>query len=464
MHYPLKLATVFVLLTLFFSCRKETFTTDSAARLWTGIDTLRFDTVFTNTGSATKGFKIFNRGEAGIKVQSIRLAGGAASAFRINVNGVPGPQAGGLELRSGDSAYVFVSVHVDANGANQPFVVQDSVEILYNGNREKVHLQAYGQNAHYLKNVEITGSQVWTNDKPYVITGGLRVLPGAQLTIEKGCRIYVHAGAPFMVDGTLKVEGEKGEEDNVVFAADRLDAPYRHHPGGWPGIQFGRSSQGNSISFAQLKNAQQALTLHEPAHSNMPVLTLQQTIIDNAADAGIWAIGSSIEAQNVVISNCGKNIVVAKGGSYHFTHCTIAAYTTPFVQHKAPLVQLSNFWEKDGTTATKGLQILFQNSILWGESGGLVPAEVVLLKAGNVPFSATFDHVLWNGTPTGATVLGNNLVENPQFRSTDSKLYDFRLGETSPALNKGRATVVTLDADGNARPVGLPDLGAYEGQ
>ena len=464
MPNPLKLTTVVLLLLFLFSCRKETFTTDSSARLWTGIDTVHFDTVFTTTGSVTKGFKIFNRNEEGIQVESIRLAGGAASPFKININGQPGPQVSAVQIKGGDSAYVFVTVSINPNSANLPFIVQDSVEIAYNGNSTKVHLQAYGQNAHFFNNYSISTNEVWTSDKPYVITGSLLVQQGKQLTISKGVRVYVHAAAPFIVEGTLKVEGEKGEEDNVIFAGNRLDEPYKFHPAGWPGIQFTASSSGNSIRFAQIKNAYTALVLHEPAHNNQPVLTLAQTVIDNAFEAGISATGSSIYAQNLVISNCGKNLVIQKGGSYNFTHCTIAAYSNSLLQHKASLVQLSNFFEKDNTLTTKALNAIFTNCILWGESGGLVKEEIVLMENNAASFSVTFNGVLWNSEAPGATISGNSILQDPQFKSTEDKLYDFRLGENSPAVNKGVPTVVTLDADGKSRPVGLPDLGAYEQQ
>lgn len=464
MPNSLKLTTVVLLLLFLFSCRKETFTTDSGARLWTGIDTVHFDTVFTTTGSVTKGFKIFNRNEEGIQVESIRLAGGAASPFKININGQPGPQVSALQIKGGDSAYVFVTVSINPNNTNLPFIVQDSVEIAYNGNNTKVHLQAYGQNAHFLNHHSISANQVWTSDKPYVITGSLRVQQGAQLTISKGVRVYVHADAPFIVDGTLKVEGESGEQDNVIFAGDRLDEPYKFYPAGWPGIQFTPASSGNSIRYAQIKNAYNALVLHEAAHHNQPVLTIAQTVIDNAFEGGITAIGSSIHAQNVVISNCGKNLVIQKGGTYNFIHCTIAAYSNSFIQHKNPLVQLSNFFEKDNTLTTKALNAVFTNTILWGESGGLVKDEIVLMQNNAASFSITFNGVLWNSEVAGATISGNSILQNPQFRSTEDKLYDFRLGENSPAVNKGVASVVTLDADGKPRPVELPDLGAYEQQ
>jgi len=462
MHYPVRLTTVFVLFLFLLSCRKESFTTDSNARLFTGIDTLYFDTVFTTAGSVTKGFKIFNRNEEGIEVESISLAGGAASPFKININGQPGPQASNLQIRGGDSAYIFVTVNINPNNADLPFIVQDSVAINYNGNSTKVHLQAFGQNAHFLNNHVVAANEVWSAGKPYVITGGLRVQPGAQLTINKGVRVYVHATAPFIVEGTLKVEGEKEEENNVIFTGNRLDEPYKFHPSGWPGIQFTASSSGNSMRYAQIKNAYTALVLLEPAHAQTPVLTLQQTVIDNALEAGITAIGSSIQAQNVVISNCGKNLVIQKGGTYNFTHCTIAAFTNSYVQHKAPLVLLSNYLDKDNNITTKALNAVFTNSVLWGEGNGLVKDEILLLQNNTATFAVTFNGVLWNSEVLGATITGNSLIEDPQFLSTVNKFYDFRLTENSPAVNKGVPTIVTLDADGKPRPVGAPDLGAYE--
>ena len=42
------------------SCKKDSFISSSDARLSLSADTLKYDTVFTTTGSITKSFKIFN--------------------------------------------------------------------------------------------------------------------------------------------------------------------------------------------------------------------------------------------------------------------------------------------------------------------------------------------------------------------------------------------------------------------
>jgi hypothetical protein len=48
--------------------------------------------------------------------------------------------------------------------------------------------------------------------------------------------------------------------------------------------------------------------------------------------------------------------------------------------------------------------------------------------------------------------------------NVSKQYYDFRLKQTSPAVNKGVNAGVTIDLDGKPRPVGLPDLGCFEKQ
>lgn len=457
------LAPVCLVLVL-WACQKERFTESSNARLQTSVDTLHFDTVFTTTGSITQAVKLFNNNKEGIRVSSIRLAGGALSPFKINVNGYKGPQVTDLEIRGKDSAYIFVTVSINPTTDNLPFIVRDSIEVSYNGNRKFIQLDALGQNARFLRNKEITGHETWNNELPYVILGRLTVDTNATLTINKGCRIYMHADAPFIVHGTLQVNGEHWDSTRVVFSGDRLDEPYRHYPGSYPGLIFTSASKNNHLSFTTIKNAFQGITVVDPSPNSAPKLVLEETIIDNAYDAGILAVNSSIKAQNVLVSNCGKNMVLSGGGNYQFTHCTVAAYSNAYLQRKEPLLLVSNYLNT--TTPPADLNAVFRNCIFWGE-GGLVNEEVAVVKNGNTAFTAIFDHVLWRMSthPANATVT-NAINQDPLFETinTTERLYNFRLKDDSPAINKGIATSVNTDLDGLARTAGAPDLGAYEKQ
>jgi len=78
--------------------------------------------------------------------------------------------------------------------------------------------------------------------------------------------------------------------------------------------------------------------------------------------------------------------------------------------------------------------------------------------------SIKFDNVLWRVKENPATPTGKSFNEDPLFDSinVERNFYDFRLKESSKALNNGGNTSITLDLDGKPRPVGLPDLGCYE--
>src|ERR1700761_2000084 len=158
-----------------FSCRKNSFINSRNAMIQVSADTLLFDTVFVSTGSITGEIKIINTNDQKLRLSSVKLMGGAQSNYHINIDGSPGPELDNIDVDAGDSVYVFVAVQINPKSANLPFVVQDSIEITYNGNKRFVQLEAWGQNAHFLNNETISTNTVWDNTLPYVILGGLTV-------------------------------------------------------------------------------------------------------------------------------------------------------------------------------------------------------------------------------------------------------------------------------------------------
>jgi len=452
---------------IFLSCRKESFITSSDARMSITADTLKFDTVFVTAGSIYQHFTIGNENNKKLNISSIKLVGGNASPYKINVDGVSGTQFANLELEPNDSLHIFVQVNVNPSAANLPFIIRDSIEISYNGNTRKVQLEAWGQNAHFFRNKIIAANETWNNDLPYVILGSLTVNQNQTLTINKGCSVYVHADAPIVVSGTMQVNGLKDTIDRVYFTGDRMDSPYKDFPASWPGIVFQSTSKDNILNYAVIKNTYQAIAIKDPASNANPKLTLNECIIDNAYDAGIISINSSINARNCLISNCGRNLLLVKGGNYQFVHCTVATYASQFIQHKNPVLLMSNFITENNTIAASNLNALFRNCIFWGENG-LVDDEVVALKDAGALFNVNFDYNLWKVQTAPTGIISNQIINNqsPQFDSINTyrNYYNFRLKATSPALNKGTNAGVSIDLDGKPRPVGLPDLGCYERQ
>ncbi|MEO5648230.1 MAG: hypothetical protein ABIQ56_07685, partial [Chitinophagaceae bacterium] len=312
---------------------------------------------------------------------------------------------------------------------------------------------------------KLTGNVNWNNTLPYVILGGITIDTTATLTINRGCRIYLHADAPFIVDGTLKVNGTK--QDSVVFRGDRLDPDYKDLPASWPGIIFRRSSKDNVLKFCQLLNAYQGLVLESPAPNSNPKLTLSQSRLDNIYDAGILSVNSSIAADNCLISNCGSNVVLVLGGNYNFTHCTIASYSNNYFSHTNPSFLLTNFVAQGNTFITANLTAVLRNNIIWGDFGN-VENELFIAKQGTTQFNVLLENNLYKAILDPVNVTATNNIKNqpPQFDSINvgKRIFNFHFNNSSssPAINKGIATPFPRDLDDRPRAVGLPDIGCYE--
>ena len=461
-----KLLIFLCLVFVFASCKKTGFITTPDAFLRTSTDSLHFDTVFTTTGSITQFIKIFNPNDQKLKLSNVQLMGGVSSAFKLNVDGTPGVNFNDIEIEPNDSIYAFVTVSINPTSATLPFIVQDSIRITYNGNVRFVQLDAFGRNANFYRGRRITSDTTWNNDLPFVILNGLSIDQGRTLTISKGTKIYVHADAPIIVDGTIKAIGEKYDSTRIIFQGDRLDEPYRNYPGSWPGIIFRTTSRDNELQFVIVKNAYQGVISQNPSSTTNPKLTLNECIFHNIYDVAVGGINSSILARNCEITQAGYNVFLV-GGDYTFNHCTIASYGSYYLQHKNPVLVLSDM---NGATPLP-LNASFKNSIIYGD-GGIVDDEIVVNRKGTLPFIATFENVLYKMKSADPAILsfsGNKLKNvSPLFDTinTNKPLYNFRLRDNSPAINKAGVIGIPLfDLDGKNRNISTaPDLGAYERQ
>jgi len=453
---------IFLSAVLFFSCKKETFITSRDASLYTSVDSLSFDTVFTTAGSITKSFKIFNNNDQKLRLSQVKLTGGLASPFKINVNGTSATAVNNIEINANDSIYVFVQVNVNPTGESLPFILTDTIQIDYNGNTRFIKLEAYGQNAIFLKNLTIKGNITWNATLPYVILGGIQIDTNAILNISEGTRIYLHTDAPFVVDGTLIANGTK--ENQIIFSGDRRDADYKDLPASWPGVYLRATSKNNSLNHTLIKNAYQGIIAQELSGTSTPKLTLSHCIIDNIYDAGVLGINSNIYADNCLISNCGSNIQLGLGGDYSFINCTVASYSNLYINHKNPVLQVSNFVNQG--TNIKPLTAIFRNCIFWGD-GGPVDDEIIIGRQGADPFSVTFDHILYKAKDDIANAIFISSIKNipPMFDSIDvsRNIYDlhFTKSPSAPAVDAGVVTPFPYDLDDRLRDA-TPDIGCYE--
>lgn len=435
-------------------------------------DSVKFDTIFTAQGSATRIFKIFNNNKQKMRVSNIHLSGGTSSAYQINVNGNSGVDFSNIDIESGDSIYCFVKVNIDPTNSNSPFVVQDSIGIFYNGNSKYVKLQAYGQNAIYLTNSAIVNDTTWKKDLPIVLLKTLTIPENKTLTIEKGSRIFVHGGAGLLINGTLLANGDSAKANRISFTTDRMDyvdnitnngggVSYKDLAGSWPGIDFGANSKGNILNYVTIKNAVYGVT--DTLNSTVPSttkLSILGAIVQNNSGYGVLSRLGNMSINNSLIVNNGSSVGLYNGGQYTLNYNTLAGYSNVYVSHNNPVMYL-------GGSSAFPLVVTITNCILWGDNTSLVNEIGIGNDFVNSNVQVKIDHSLAKYASLPSAITLTNMLQNvdPAFLLTDNNevQYDFSLSNASPCV--GAATPIsgiTYDISGNKRNMLKPSIGCYE--
>lgn len=479
-----------LLLALSF-CKKEfRFTENAADKLAFNTDTLRFDTVFTELGSATRILKIYNRADEWLRVSRVFLEKGEASRFNINADGLPGRSFENLEIAPDDSLYIFVEVTInpDLPLSDSPFILDENLIFETNGNRQTVVLEAWGQNAIYIPSRysadSLTvlscsfGSINWDDPRPYVIWGGL-FIDECELKIPAGARVHFHGGLAirdsslyndgflfFLENGRLTVEGTADRP--VLFASDRLEKEFAEVPGQWAGIRFTKGSVGNFIDHAIIRNGIVGIRVDSSAE-----LVIKNSRIAHTAATGLLGIHATIQAENLLFyENSGFCTQLEYGGNYQFDHCTMTTYGIG-----SDAIRLGNTLCLDELCQNFRVNPLFarfRNCIFMGSRAD----QISLFDRSDDP-STGFDYQFQN-----CIVRVKDLLDADQFPDfltahcadclvatpTDSLFvneseYDFHLDSLSIAIDKGvdLMDVIPLDLDGKLRV--LPsDIGCFERQ
>lgn len=456
----------------------ESYTTSPSARLTFSADTVRFDTVFSTIGSSTQLFKVYNRGSESMLLPSIRLAGGGATGFRVNVDGMSGTEFADVELRKGDSLYVFVEVTVNPRDEDNPFLLQDSLVFhLPGGGWQRVLLEAYGQDMVVLRGCTFRRDTVLTGERPYVVYDSLCVDSGVTLRLLEGTRLHFHSQAHLSVGGTLLAEGSV--ERPVVMRGDRLDnlfsyLPYDRLDNQWGGVTLRASSFGNHLNFVDIHSGGWGIRCDSSAWTGLPKLTLENSVVHNVAGDALSAVDALLWVGNSELTNAGGHCLKVRGGEVEVWFSTLANFY-PWDYRGAALC-LSNV-----DCALRNAT--FHNSIVTGYSSN----ELMLSRADaadSLAFNYAFRHCLLTlpadsiGTDTlpdgryyrvrcdsvGAEVHG---ISNFPAIDTDIFYYDFAPDSLSQAVgaasHEDARTHYPLDRRGRSRLEDeAPDAGARE--
>jgi len=510
--------SVFLLLAtiiLWSSCRNDFESSPSTGNLQFSRDTLFLDTIFTNIGSSTYSFKVYNRTSEDLNIPSISLERGESSGYRLNVDGVPGKSFENIQVLAKDSIFVFVETTTDITEQTNEveFLYTDRVLFDPNGNQQDVDLVTLIKDAVFLfpsrnnltgevetlllgednnmQEIRIEGFFLdddelnFTAEKPYVIYGYAAIPSGKTLTIDAGARIHFHENSGIIAanNATLLVNGEistdsEAMENEVIFESDRLEPGFSDIPGQWGIIWLTAGSTGHVINHATIKNASIGILMDSNDGGTDPTLTITNTQIYNSSAYGILARTGNVFGENIVINNAGiSSLYCSFGGTYNFDHCTFANYWNSSFRD-TPSVFIDNiFAVRDGNgTVTEILEedlleANFTNCIIYGSQN----LELELLKGEegknfNYNFKNSLirfndfnnqfdDNELYNFTNTN---LFESIIlnEDPDFKEPSDN--ELNIGEDSAANGQASTPTIGTDILGTLRDTSAPDIGAYE--
>lgn len=383
------------------ACRDERgYSTDPSLRLTFSADTISFDTLFTEVSSATYSFLIYNRNRHDLLITDACLAGGGASPYRINLDGMAGTSFRGITVRGGDSLFVFVEVTVDPRGYDNPFQVRDSLLFaLENGITQQVQLSAYGQDATVIRGLVVSHDTRLTARRPYLVYDSLRVDEGCTLFLEPGTRLYFNDKVEMQVHGRVEAIGTV--DMPVVFRGARTDhmfsyLPYDRLSAQWGGITLHESSIDNVFVHCDIHSGTYGLRVRGNDMGRYK-LVMQNSQIHNVDEDALQLTLGTASFTNSLFTNAGGHCVNILGGQATFLHCTMANFF-PWSSERGAAVYISNY-QPDEQTIYPLFGINFINSIITGSKDDELQG-LVLEKTDSIDYSEyaqyTFSHSLIN--------------------------------------------------------------------
>lgn len=494
-HVVCVLLCISVVLTLIFNaCKPDTSTlSDPSAKLNFTTDTLRFDTVFTQIGSATRYFKVVNTYNKPFRINNISVTSQTGVTVKLNVNGLSAQSFTNIDVPSKDSIYVFVEVTINPNAplSVSPFVADEYINFETAGGTQKVVIEAWGQNANYLPSRFSSGGLsllsggslerviALDDKKPYVIYGVLFV-DSCILQIPAGAHIYVHGGlggkatGDFYRDGIIYILPNAHLEINgtaanpVVFEGDRRESEFSDAPDQWAGIIIGAKSQNNVLNYMTIKNSRVGIRADSASTT-----TLKNCRFYNTSGSAILATHSTLNAENCLSYNTyDKNLEIHFGGNYTFNYCTFSSVGS---KNTSLYADNYNCYVQDAlgncvSGKVFGLNLNINNSIIYGNKLD----ELIIYNADQnktTPFNYALKNCLIRAVDTVKSVPSDffKYCTNCIVYKNDNKLFkniggsDYSLDSLSIAKYKAQPiNTIPKDIIDKLRDAKMPDIGCFE--
>ncbi len=266
----------------------------------------------------------------------------------------------------------------------------------------------------------------------------------------------VLSGATLNINGTLT--------DNVVLRGDRNDPAYDTIPKNWNSIKMDAGSTLN-MNYARLFGGTKGLEMKQTN------ATINNSFIHTFQEYGIYAIGATITAKNLVMNNCGESAVgIFRGGTHNFTHCTIANYSDLLHSYNRNGIFAANEWTNDSGVKEYGALIFnLRNSIVYSDRNNSINFEQTPPNL----FNFTIQNCLikYSGTSeagfdfsTNPSVIQSIKNQDPLFVNYFVAHMNLRVKQNSPAIGQGNTAVAaTVPTDiANVSRTSNPTIGAYQ--
>ena len=448
------------ILLIMVSCREYTVSDDPSLRLTFSTDTLRFDTIFTNQGSATLQLMVYNRNASAIAIDRIWLD--STHIFEVNIDGEQDlSRIKQMTINGGDSAFVFVRTRMNKTRVNSAVLTEDQLHFhLKSGATQAVCLEAYGQDVTRIRTKKVLNGYHFTSTLPYLIFDTLRI--DGDVTIDAGSTLYMHSGACICITGDVTAVGSLDQP--IIIRGDRLDrlfdsVPYAYAGGSWNGIYLQADKpQQYDLAYVDILSGNIGLYCWSSCTGSLPNLRMDGCRIHNHTLYGLVLIHVDALVTNTEISNCASYCVYCEGGKQDFIHTTIASYygntnirLQPNDNYKpeAAAVYIDNLSKTAPQTITS-----FYNSIITGYQ-----KEQLVLATPIEPY--------YPGKFVG-NYIGQDTTKvfvNNYYKYKEYVYYDFRLDSLSPARGIGDSIVALpypLDREGFSRAGIKPDAGCYQ--
>ena len=469
MKIKLLLAFSFWMLVMTVSCNKDDISFDAPSQpLSFSRDTVFCDTVYHQVRSETYAVKVYNNEDKDILIPRIHLEKGSASLYKINVDGKPGYDFKEVPLRKKDSLYIFVEIAPEATGPEA--IAEDKILFESPAGQQNVVLFSVVQDAEFFIKTSsnpniLTSTTTWTNNKAKIIYGDLTLDRNAVLNIQPGSKVYFHknSGMNVLEGATLNINGTLA--NNVTLRGDRNDPAYDTIPKNWNSIKMEPGSNLN-MNYARIFGGTKGLEMKQAN------ATISNSFIHTFQEYGIYSIGSTITARNLVMNNCGESAIgIFRGGTYNLTHCTVANYSDLLQSYNRNGIFATNEWTNDSNQTEQGALILnVKNSIVYSDRENSVFFE----QTPGQLFNFTFENCLLKYSSqseagfsdTAPSVIQLVKNQSPLFLNYFAAQMNLRVKQNSPAIGKGSTAVaatVPTDIAGISR-TSNPTLGAYQYQ